>query len=246
MEAPTLRTSHRPQLGRLFFVLALAATAGFSNPAKAFDQQIDLQLVRPGSTETGALAVPDGTVGFGLRLSGGIYGIYLAEPISLRSTDFAAQVDYKFDLAFALRADIFGLVAVSLDMPISLATAGLVVDETNLVQQEWDLSEVGAGPGDMRLAAKGQLLRAESHFVDLAVGGDLVLPTGGKEGFMGGPGVRFSAISLSARFPSMCRSICIGGRRRGIRPIGVGMFRGRVLTRRRFSILMMMVFSTIW
>lgn len=103
-------------------------------------------------------------------------------------TRVASLVGQRLSVNLVGSYSLWGRVQFGLDIPLVLSQSrgGAIMD----LEGELD-SISGAGLGDLRIAPKIQLLRAERHAVDMAITPAFSLPTGSSANYRGDPGVTF-------------------------------------------------------
>ena len=170
----------------------LAAQVAIPREAQAQDQRFDVQLFTPATSQR-----VNGLGQWGAHILGdlefelGLLGHYSDDPLVLRTADgerVSSVVGHQATMDVLAGVGLFGLLELGLDVPLVLSQAGdLITARPNL---DLDASDAAFGAGDIRLAAKLQLMDTDTPESPGGARFALVLegffPSGNADNFQGG------------------------------------------------------------
>jgi len=168
------------------------------------------ERLRPAMDREGLIDVEWGGLSEHLSYDAALWGNYALNPLVLYRRDadgsltrVGSLIGHRFDASAVGSLSLFGWVKLGVEMPVVLYQGrGAPISPSDATLGALN----AAGIGDLQLRAKVRLLRAEDHFVDLALMPTLTLPTG----FPGRSYMGESSVTLS---PELAISRAIGGAR---------------------------------
>lgn len=191
------RALHR--LGLLIFLALGGLLILGPRAALAQDQKIpglSLQRFRPAPNPGDYLTVYGSGIENHLRITGGLYLNWADNPLELivsaeNEIEASRQgvIDYQFFADFFASISLYEWAEIGIVLPVGLAQAS----ETGGVP--FDQSPTTTGLGDLRLVAKGRILKL-GEYAPVGVAGvvSVGFPTGDSEAFYGDGGVSFDAV----------------------------------------------------